>query len=97
MALVQHVSYDIAVAPKLHPLRDSLKETVPWLWSEDINKVFRMTKVKLVNNLEEGIMSRGKHGVGYLPDGSPNTLYCSVGWPLCKVGSRFTHITLSPC
>ena len=59
MALVQHVivSYAISLAPKLHPFRDFLKETVPWLWSEDINKVFRETKVKLANSREEGVMS----------------------------------------
>ena len=110
MAQVQHVivSYAISLAPKLHPFRDFLKETVPWLWSEDINKVFRETKVKLANSLEEGIMSWGKHGVGYLllqkhcscpkkPDGSSNTLYCLFGWPVCMVGSRFTHIIWPPC
>ena len=61
MALVQHVivSYAISLAPKLHPFRDFLKETVPWLWSEDINKVFRETKVKLAKSLMEGIMSWG--------------------------------------
>ena len=68
MALVQHVivSYATSLARKLHPFRDFLKETVTWLWSEDINKVFRETKVKLANSLEEGIMSWGKHGVVYL-------------------------------
>ena len=65
MALVQHVivSYAISLAPKLHPFRDFLNDSVPWLWSEDINKVFRETKVKLSDSLEEGIMSFGKHGV----------------------------------
>ena len=36
--------------------RDFLKETVPWLLSMDI-KVFRETKVKLADSLEEGIFS----------------------------------------
>ena len=54
------------MAPKLHPFKDFLKDTVPWLWTKDINKVFRETKVKLANSLEEGIMSLGKHGVQYL-------------------------------
>ena len=40
MALVHHdiVSFAISLATKLHPFRDFLKETVSWLWSEDINK-----------------------------------------------------------
>ena len=110
MTLVQHVivPYAMSLEPNLYPSRDFLKEEVPWLWSKDINKVVRKTKVKLANSLEEGIMSWGKHGVGYLllqkhcscpkkPEGFSNTLYFPVGWPVCMVESRFTHIILPPC
>jgi hypothetical protein len=75
---------------------------------KDINKVFRETKVKLANILEEGIVSWGKNSVGYLllqkhclcpkkSDGSSNTLFCPVGWPVRIVGSRFTHIIWPAC
>jgi hypothetical protein len=96
MALVQHVSYAIAAASKLHPLRDFLKETVHYFWSEDINKVFSMTKAKLANNLEEGIMSWPSMVLGTSPL-TPCAVPLGGHWPVCKVGFMFTHITWSPC
>ena len=86
MALVQQVSCATAVAPKLHPFRDFLKETVPWLWSKDINKVLRDTKVKLANSLEEGIMSLGKQGVAeaWFPSTMPARSVCPGISGLCK-------------
>ena len=43
-----------------------------------------------------------RHGVGFVmmqkhchcpnkPDGTPDVLCCKTGWPVCMVGSRFTH------
>ena len=78
MALAQQVSYATAVAPKLHPFRELLKETVPWDWSESINKVFRETRTVSADNVGEGIKSFDpsrltallsdwcRHGLGYL-------------------------------
>ena len=78
MALVQQVSYTTAVAPKLHPFRELLKETVPLHWSESIDRVFQETRTVLADNVEDGIKSFDPskpiallsdwchHGVGYL-------------------------------
>ena len=60
------------------PFRELLKDTVPWLWDEEIDRVFMETKADLANKVEEGIKSFDpnlvtalltdwcKHGVGFV-------------------------------
>ena len=38
MALAKHISYATAVAPKLFPFSELLKETTPWDWTEETGK-----------------------------------------------------------
>ena len=57
MVLAQQISYTTAVAPKLIPFMELLKETTPWDWTEDVDKMFKETRAVLANNLEEGIRS----------------------------------------
>jgi hypothetical protein len=87
MALVQQVSYAIAVAPKLLPFRELLKETVPWFWDGKVDHVFTETKAELADKVEEGIKSFDpnlvtalitdwcKHGVGFVLMQKHCTLY----------------------
>ena len=77
-ALVQLVSYAMAVAPKLLPFRNLLKETMPWDWGEEVDKVFREVRAQMLDMVEQGIKlfdpSRTtallrdwcKHGIGFL-------------------------------
>ena len=55
IVLEQQISYAMAVAPKLIPFRELLKETTPWDWTDEIDNVFRETMTGPANNVEEGI------------------------------------------
>ena len=77
MALVQQVNYATAVAPKLLPFRELLKDTIPLHWLEEIDRMFQETRAVLANRVEEGIKVFDltkttavltdwcKHGVGF--------------------------------
>ena len=78
MALMQQVSYSTAVAPLLLPFRHLLKEGVPWVWTEELDKVFQDSKQLMADRIEEGVRIFDpykvtllltdwcKHGVGYM-------------------------------
>ena len=78
MALMQQVSYTTAVAPLLLPFRHLLKEGVPWVWTEELDKVFQDSKRLMADRIEEGVRIFDpykvtllltdwcKHGVGYM-------------------------------
>ena len=78
MALAQQVSYATAVAPRLLPFRELLKDKVPWFWDKRMDEVFTHTKHLLADKVEEGIKSYDparvtalltdwcKHGVGFV-------------------------------
>ena len=78
MALAQQVSYATAVAPRLLPFRELLKDSVPWYWDRKMDEVFTNTKKLLADKVEEGIKSFDparvtalltdwcKHGVGFV-------------------------------
>ena len=78
MALAQQVSYATAVAPRLLPFRELLKDSVPWFWDRKMDEVFTHTKNLLADKVEEGIKSFDpsrvtalltdwcKHGVGFV-------------------------------
>ena len=55
MVLAQQISYAMAVAPKLIPFRELLKEMTPWDCTDEIDNVFRETMTVPANNVEEGI------------------------------------------
>ena len=57
MALAQQVSYAVAVAPRLLPFRELLKNSVPWYWDRKMDEVFTHTKKLLADKVEEGIQS----------------------------------------
>ena len=78
MALAQQVSYATAVAPRLLPFRELLKDKVPWFWDRSMDEVFTHTKNLLADKVEEGIKSYDParvtalltecchHGVGFV-------------------------------
>ena len=78
MALAQQVSYATAVAPRLLPFRELLKDKVPWFWDKSMDEVFTHTKNLLADKVEEGIKSYDparvtalltdwcRHGVGFV-------------------------------
>ena len=44
MALAQQVSYATAVAPRLLPFRELLKDKVPWFWDKRMDEMFTHCK-----------------------------------------------------
>ena len=78
MALAMQLSYATAVAPRLLPFRELLKDKVPWFWDKRMDEMFTHTKHLLADKVEEGIKSYDparvtalltdwcKHGVGFV-------------------------------
>ena len=78
MALVQQVSYAVAVAPQLLPFRKLLKRDEKWNWTPELNTLFLASRMKLADKVEEGMKTFDpnrptalisdfcKHGVGYV-------------------------------
>ena len=57
MALVQQVSYAVAVAPQLLPFRGLLKKDAKWNWTEELDNLFLRSRIQLADKIEEGMKS----------------------------------------
>ena len=68
MVLAQQISYAMAVAPKLIPFRELLKETTPGDWTDEIDKVFRETRTVPANpsKVTAFLSDWCRHGVGHI-------------------------------
>ena len=55
MALVQQVSYAVAVAPQLLPFYKLLKKDKTWEWTPEFEALFMASKPQLAYKVEEGM------------------------------------------
>ena len=53
--LVNQVSYAFAATARMLPFRESLKPGSPFLWNDDLNRLFEESKSAIISDIEDGV------------------------------------------
>ena len=72
--VINQISYAFSMTEYMHPFRELLKPTSPFYWNEQLNDIFERSKIKIVEEVIEGVR---------IFDTSKPT-YLATDW--CKIG-----------
>ena len=72
--VINQVSYAFSMTDYMYPFRELLKPSTPFVWNDDLNEIFEKSKLKIVNEIIQGVQ---------IFDTSKPT-YLATDW--CKIG-----------
>ena len=72
--VINQVSYAFSMTDYMHPFRELLKPSTPFVWDDDLNEIFEKSKSKIINDITQGVQ---------IFDASKPT-YLATDW--CKIG-----------
>ena len=53
--VINQVSYAFSMTDYMHPFRELLKPSTPFVWNDDLNEIFEKSKLKIINEIIQGV------------------------------------------
>lgn len=72
--VVNQVSYAFSMTDYMYPFRALLKPSTPFIWTNDLNEIFEKSKLKIINEITQGVQIFDKNKPTYLA-----TDWCKIG------------------
>ena len=72
--VINQVSYAFSMTDYMYPFRDLLKPSTPFIWNDDLNEIFEKSKLKIINEIIQGVQIFDKNKPTYLA-----TDWCKIG------------------